>query len=82
MSLVTTSVGYSVMAPPGVSNPVMEALRQAFDATMNDPGFLESAKKCCVDLDPAAHTVVERAVAKAVNSPKALLDRFIKATAP
>ena len=82
MSLVTTSVGYSVMAPPGVPSPVIGALRQAFDATMTDPAFLESAKKCCVDLDPATHTAVEEAVAKAVSSPKALLDRFIKATAP
>ena len=82
MSLVTTSVGYSVMAPPGVPYPVMGALRHAFDATMKDPAFLESAKKCCVDLDPAPHSAVEEAVAKAVNAPKALLDRFIKATAP
>jgi tripartite-type tricarboxylate transporter receptor subunit TctC len=82
MSLVTTSIGYSVMAPPSVPSPVIGALRQAFDATMKDPAFLESAKKCCVDLDPAPHSAVEEAVAKAVNSPKALLNRFIKATAP
>ena len=82
MSLVTTAVGYSVMAPPGVPNPIIAALRQAFDATMKDPGFLEAAKKCCVDLDPATHTAVEEAVAKAVSSPKALLDRFIKVTSP
>jgi tripartite-type tricarboxylate transporter receptor subunit TctC len=81
MSLVTTSVGYSVMAPPGVPGPIISALRQAFDATMRDPAFLESAKKCCVDLDPTPYTTVEEAVLKAVNSPKSLLDRFIKATA-
>jgi tripartite-type tricarboxylate transporter receptor subunit TctC len=79
MSLVTQSVGYSVMTPPGVPADTVAALRKAFDATMKDPAFLAAARKCCVDVSPAAHTVVEEAVRKAVNSPKSLLERFIKA---
>ena len=63
MSLVTTSVGYSVIAPPGVPDPIIDALRTAFDATMKDPAFLAAAKKCCVDLNPANHEVVAGAVA-------------------
>jgi hypothetical protein len=46
---------------------------------MKDPAFLAAAKKCCVDVSPAAYTVVEDAVRRAVNSPKSLLDRFVKA---
>lgn len=80
MSLVTTSVGYSVIAPPGVPDPIVNALRTAFDATMKDPAFLAAAKKCCVDLNPANHEAVAGAVARAVNAPKPLLERFIKAT--
>jgi tripartite-type tricarboxylate transporter receptor subunit TctC len=80
MSLVTTSVGYSVIAPPGVPDPIVGALRSAFDATMKDPAFLAAAKKCCVDLNPASHEVVARAVARAINAPKSMLERFIKAT--
>jgi tripartite-type tricarboxylate transporter receptor subunit TctC len=79
MSLVTQSVGYSVMTPPGVPAATVGALRKAFDATMKDPAFLAAAKKCCVDVSPAAYTVVEDAVRRAVNSPKSLLDRFVKA---
>lgn len=79
MSLVTTSVGYSVIAPPGVPPPIIDALRRAFDATMKDPAFLAAAKKCCVDLNPATHDVVAGAVARAANAPKSLLERFIKA---
>jgi tripartite-type tricarboxylate transporter receptor subunit TctC len=79
MSLVTTSVGYSVIAPPGVPDEIVAALRSAFDATMKDPAFLAAAKKCCVDLNPATHDVVAAAVARAINSPKSLLERFIRA---
>jgi tripartite-type tricarboxylate transporter receptor subunit TctC len=80
MSLVTQSVGFSVMSPPGVPDATVAVLRNAFDATMKDPEFLAGAQKCCVDLRPASYKSVEEAVRKAVNSPKALLDRFIAAT--
>jgi tripartite-type tricarboxylate transporter receptor subunit TctC len=80
MSLVTTSVGYSVIAPPAVPDPIIGALRSAFDATMKDPAFLAAAKKCCVDLNPATHDVVAAAVARATNAPKSILERFMKAT--
>jgi tripartite-type tricarboxylate transporter receptor subunit TctC len=79
MSLVTQSVGYSIMAPPGVPADRMAALRTAFDATMKDPDFLARTKKCCVDLAPASYKTVEQAVKKAVASPKSVLDRFIQA---
>ena len=47
---------------------------------MKDPAFLAAAKKCCADLNPATHDAVAAAVARAINSPKSLLERFIKAT--
>jgi tripartite-type tricarboxylate transporter receptor subunit TctC len=80
MSLVTTSVGYSVIAPPGVPDDIVAALRRAFDDTMRDPAFLAAAKKCCDDLNPSPYGEVAAAVARAINSPKSLLERFIKAT--
>jgi tripartite-type tricarboxylate transporter receptor subunit TctC len=82
MSLVTTSVGYSIIAPPGVPDPIIAALRTAFDATMKDPAFLAAAKKCCVDLNPGTHDAVAGAVARAINAPRSLLERFVKATSP
>ena len=69
MSLVTTSVGYSVMAPPGVPDTIVAALRQAFDATMKDPAFIADARKGHIDLDPADYKAVEAAVNKAIKSP-------------
>jgi tripartite-type tricarboxylate transporter receptor subunit TctC len=78
MSLVTTSVGYSVIAPPAVPAPIVGALRDAFDATMKDPEFLAAAKKCCVDLKPANHGEVAGAVKRAIEAPRSLMERFIK----
>jgi tripartite-type tricarboxylate transporter receptor subunit TctC len=79
MSLVTTSVGYSVMAPPGVPDTTVAVLRQAFDETMKDPAFIADTKKRRIDLNPADYKVVEAAVRKAVNSPRALFQRFMQA---
>ena len=75
-----TSVGYSVIAPPGVPDATIAALRNAFDATMKDPEFLAGAKKCCVDLNPGVLQGRRGRGAQAINSPKSLLERFITAT--
>jgi tripartite-type tricarboxylate transporter receptor subunit TctC len=79
MALATESIGYSIMAPPGVPAPRVAALRTAFDATMKDPDFVASVKKCCVEVSPASYRTLEESVRKTVNSPKALVDRFIQA---
>jgi tripartite-type tricarboxylate transporter receptor subunit TctC len=79
MSLMTQSVGYSIITPPGVPDSTVAILRKAFDATVKDPAFAAAAKRCCVDFEPASYKEVESSVMKAVNAPKSLLDRFIKA---
>ncbi len=76
MSLVTTSVGYSVISPPGVPGDVVGALRTAFDDTMKDPAFIADAHKRHVDLTPERYQSVEAAVNKAIQSPPALFQRF------
>jgi hypothetical protein len=48
---------------------------------MKDPAFLAAGKKCCGDLNPESYKTVAAAVTRAINSPKSLLERFIKATA-
>lgn len=76
MSLVTTSVGYSVMAPPGVPDDIVKALRQAFDDTMKDPAFVADAKTRHIDLAPTSYRAVEAAAEKAIHSPRSLFERF------
>lgn len=79
MSLVTNSVGYSVMAPPGVPEKIAAAMRQAFDETMRDPAFVAEAEKRRLELDPAKYTVVESAIRKAIDAPQELRTRFLGA---
>jgi tripartite-type tricarboxylate transporter receptor subunit TctC len=79
MSLVTTSVGYSVMAPPGVPNDIVKTLRGAFDATMKDPAFIADARNRHIELAPADYRSVDAAVAKAIHSSPALFTRFERA---
>jgi tripartite-type tricarboxylate transporter receptor subunit TctC len=79
MSLVTTSIGYSVMAPPGVPDNIVVALRQAFADTMKDPAFIADAEKRHVDLTPADYKAVEGAANKAIHSPRELFQRFMHA---
>lgn len=79
MSLVTTSVGYSVMSPPDVPANIVGALRTAFDDTMKDPAFIADAHKRHVDLTPKQYHSVETAVNRAIQSPPGLFRRFMDA---
>ena len=47
-----SEVGRAFVAPPDVSPEALSVLRKAFEATMEDPGFLADAKKIRADLDP------------------------------
>jgi hypothetical protein len=48
----SSEFGRAVFAPPGTPEDRVAALRQAFDATMNDPLFLEEAKKVNIPIEP------------------------------
>jgi tripartite-type tricarboxylate transporter receptor subunit TctC len=76
MPLLTTSVGYSVLAPPGVPADIMGTLRTAFDATMKDPTFVADAAKRKADIQPADHRVIAAAIDRGIQAPKAQLQRF------
>lgn len=46
------SMAYPYAAPPGVPTDRLQALRQAFSATMKDPEFLADMQQQKLDLDP------------------------------
>ena len=56
-----------LLAPPGVPAERIAALRAAFHAAMNDPGFIAEAKKQRLDIleisGPAVEQIIERAYA-------------------
>jgi tripartite-type tricarboxylate transporter receptor subunit TctC len=72
----TSQVGHSVLAPPGVPQHLVAALRTAFQATMKDAKLLADAKKRRADIAPASHTELEDAIKRAVNAAPAVVERF------
>jgi tripartite-type tricarboxylate transporter receptor subunit TctC len=68
-------MGRPYLAPPGVPKERVEALRQAFDATMKDPEFLADAEKAQLEITPVAGQAVEALVKETLQTPKALADK-------
>jgi tripartite-type tricarboxylate transporter receptor subunit TctC len=70
-----TEFGRPYMTPPDVPPDRLAALRAAFDATMQDPGFLAEAEKTHLPISPMAGAEVQRAVEKIYATPSALIER-------
>jgi tripartite-type tricarboxylate transporter receptor subunit TctC len=51
LALGTQIMGRPAVAPPGLPADRVDALRQAFDATMADPEFLADARRSVLDVD-------------------------------
>jgi tripartite-type tricarboxylate transporter receptor subunit TctC len=61
-------------APPGLPPERLQALRDAFDATMKDPEFLADMKKSKLDVDPVSGKAIQELVAKLWASPKEVVE--------
>lgn len=70
-------MGRPVAGPPEIPADRLLALRQAFDATMADPAFLDDAKRSAIDIDPITGDEVARIVAKLYATPKAIIDKVV-----
>jgi hypothetical protein len=46
------------------------AIRQAFAATMKDPGFLEDARRARLDVEPLTGEEIAKVVAMKFNAPE------------
>jgi tripartite-type tricarboxylate transporter receptor subunit TctC len=57
------------VAPPGLPEERKQALRQAFDATMKDPAFLEEAKKTDLEVHPVSGAEIDKLLADLYSSP-------------
>jgi tripartite-type tricarboxylate transporter receptor subunit TctC len=71
-------VGRSLVAEPGIPHDRAQALRQAFMAAVNDPEWLEEARKRNLGVDPLSGEELQKIVANAVATPTELLDRARK----
>ncbi len=71
-------MGRPYLAPPGVPEDRVAALRQAFDETMTDPEFLDAAKSATLDIAPSAGKELQDIVAQVYATDPATVERLIE----
>ena len=65
----------SYIAPPGIARDPLDVLRSGFDATMNDPQFLDDAQRLRIDISPLSGAKVQDVVRKLYATPKDVVMR-------
>jgi len=76
---VRASVGRPFVAPPGVPESRIAALRQGFDATLRDPAFLADAAKQKLRVVPISGAQIANLIAGAYKTPADIVQRTIEA---
>jgi tripartite-type tricarboxylate transporter receptor subunit TctC len=74
-----SAIGRAILAPPGVPQDRIAALRAAFDQMVKDPEFIADAKKRRAELDPTSGAEVQKAALAIINTPKDIVDMAAKA---
>jgi tripartite-type tricarboxylate transporter receptor subunit TctC len=77
----SSQMGQAYAAPPGVPAPTIEALRRAFDATMQDPAFIEKMRTTKVEFSPITGEELTDIVLKTIATPRSVIDRYKAAVA-
>jgi tripartite-type tricarboxylate transporter receptor subunit TctC len=68
-------IGRSIVAPPALPQPIVAALRRAFDDMLRDPVFLDEARRSGIALKPMAGERLQELVLQVANFPRALLEK-------
>jgi hypothetical protein len=81
-SILSFVLGASTMsriiaAPPAVPAEKIRALRDSFDAAMQDPEFLAEAKKLNLDVSPLSGAEIDKSLSEVYAAPKALIKKAI-----
>jgi tripartite-type tricarboxylate transporter receptor subunit TctC len=77
LALYTSSaaVSRSLLGSPGIPPDRLEALRQAFMATVRDPQLLEEVKQSQAEFDPAPGEFLQDLAHKVAATPRAVVER-------
>lgn len=70
-----STIGRSVLAPPGLPTERVVALRAAFMASIKDPALLADVKKFKLELDPLPGEQLQASIAGSETFPPALIER-------
>jgi tripartite-type tricarboxylate transporter receptor subunit TctC len=78
LTLSEQDFGWPFLMAKGVAAERAQIMRDAFDATMNDPAFLAEAKKRKLEIEPISGAAQARAVAAAFRTPEQLVEKVKK----
>jgi tripartite-type tricarboxylate transporter receptor subunit TctC len=67
------ALGRPYLAPPGVPADRLAILREAFQATMRDPLFLEEAARMGHEIDPRSAEEITRVVSETIGAPAGII---------
>jgi len=71
-----SAIGHPLTTSPGVPADRVKALRDAFDATLQDPAFLDEARRAKLEIDPVGGVELTRIAAEILSSPKPIRDKL------
>jgi len=80
--LASQEMARPFVAPPGIPADRKKALIDAFAATMKDPDFLADAAKMKADVNPVTAAAIDNLLADVYKTPKDVVAKAAKATAP
>jgi tripartite-type tricarboxylate transporter receptor subunit TctC len=69
-------IGRPFIAPPGLPAERLKMLREAFNATMQDPEFIAEVKMRKMDLAPETGEYLETLMKKIYSTPKPIVDKI------
>ena len=69
------ALGKPLATAPNVPAERVQALRDAFDATLKDPEFIKAAAAARIEINPIRGVALQETVQKVLATPKNLADR-------
>jgi tripartite-type tricarboxylate transporter receptor subunit TctC len=76
--LAAGSFGRPIVAPPGVPADRLKILRDAFEKSVNDPGFVADAKKRRLEVDPTSWQELEALAKDVIDAPPDVVEKMSK----
>ena len=73
---VSSELGQTYAAPPGVPANAVAALREGFEATMKDPDYVEKLKKMKIQFNPMTGQELGQLVEKTLGTSQAVIKRY------
>jgi tripartite-type tricarboxylate transporter receptor subunit TctC len=72
----SSELGQTYAAPPGVPAYLVEALRDAFNATMGDQDYIDKLKRANIQFNPMTGPELTQEILKTLKAPRSLIERY------